>query len=131
MDSIMPSRPPTLYPPQTKLLTELGQRLREARLRRRFSSAVVAERAGVSRPTVTRVEAGDPAVTIGTWLRVLAVLGLERDLSLVAADDALGRRLQDAGLPTRRRAPKRAATKPTANPDTRDGDGLPPESRGE
>jgi transcriptional regulator with XRE-family HTH domain len=107
MISVMPSKPPILYPNQAKLLRELGQRLREARLRRRFSVSLVAERADVSRPTLNKVEAGDAAVTLGTYLRVLGVLGLEKDLSLLASDDALGRRLQDAGLQTPRRAPKR------------------------
>ena len=128
MANIMPSSPPPLYPAQARLLTELGQRLREARLRRRFSSAAVAERAGIARPTVTRVEAGDPAVTMGTYLRVMAVLGFERDLSLVAADDALGRQLQDAGLPQRRRAPKRPATKPADAANIPTGAGYSSES---
>ena len=118
LTSIMPSLPPPLYPTQTKLLTELGQRLREARLRRRFSSATVAARAGIARATLTRVEAGDPSVTMGTYLRVLAVLGLERSLAVVAADDVLGRQLQDAGLPSRQRAPKRPAAVRVNSPDT-------------
>ncbi len=121
----MPSPPPPLYPAQTRLLVELGQRLRDARLRRRFSSATVAERAGVSRQTVTRVEAGDGAVTMGTYLRVMAVLGFERDLSLLAAEDALGRRLQDAGLPSRRRAPRRPSSKPADDTEAPGGDGVP------
>ena len=118
---IMPSRPPVLYPSQAKLLKELGQRLRDARLRRRFSATVVAERAAVARPTLGKVEAGDPAVTMGTYLRVMAVLGIERDIALVAAEDTVGRQLQDAGLPQRRRAPKR----PAANPKADDGEALP------
>jgi transcriptional regulator with XRE-family HTH domain len=85
----------------------LGLRLREARLRRRFTVTQVAERASVSRPTLNKVERGDSAVTMGTYLRVLAVLGLEKDLDLLAADDTVGRRLQDAELGVPRRAPKR------------------------
>jgi len=104
---IMPSKSPILYPNQARLLRELGQRLREARLRRRFSVSLVAERAGVSRPTINKVEAGDSAVTLGTYLRVFGVLGLEKDLALLANDDVIGRRLQDAELSTPRRAPKR------------------------
>lgn len=88
--------------------------MRAARLRRRFSVLLVAERAGVSRPTVNKVEQGDPTVTMGTYLRVLAVLGLENDLAPVAADDVVGRRLQDAALETPRRAPK--TKKATASP---------------
>lgn len=121
MNNVMPSKPPVLYPSQARLLKELGQRLRDARLRRRFSAAVVAERAAVARPTLGKVEAGDPTVTMGTYLRVMAVLGLERDIALVAAEDTLGRQLQDAGLPQRHRAPKR----PAANPKTDNGEAFP------
>jgi transcriptional regulator with XRE-family HTH domain len=109
MVTVMPSRAPSLYPPQSRLLRELGFRLREARLRRRFSVSQVAERAEVSRPTLNKVEKGDPTVTMGTYLRVLAVLGFEKDLALIAAEDPVGRRLQDAGLAVPRRAPKRKA----------------------
>ena len=103
----MPAKSPVLYPSQTKLLKELGERLRDARLRRRFSVSLVAQRANISRPTINKVEQGDPAVTLGTYLRVLSVLGLEKDLAQVAADDLVGRRLQDAGLFVPRRAPKK------------------------
>lgn len=103
----MPAKAPALYPRQATLLKGLGQRLRDARLRRRFSVSLVAQRADVSRPTINKVEQGDPAVTLGTYLRVLAVLGLEKDLAQVAADDLVGRRLQDAALHVPRRAPKK------------------------
>jgi transcriptional regulator with XRE-family HTH domain len=102
----MPTKAPILYPGQSKLLRELGQRLREARLRRRFSLSLVAQRADMSRVTLGKVEQGDSSVTMGTYLRVLAVLGLEKDVALVAADDPVGRRLQDAELAVPRRAPK-------------------------
>lgn len=102
----MPSPAPILYPAQSKLLRALGERLREARLRRRFSVRVVAERASISRQTLYNVEAGDPSVSLGTYVRVLAVLGMDTHLALIAADDPVGRRLQDAQLPVRRRAPK-------------------------
>lgn len=102
----MPAKAPTLYPSQSRLLRELGARLRMARLRRRLAVTQVAARAEVSRPTLNKVEQGDPAVTLGTYLRVLAVLGLEKDLLLLAAEDPVGRRLQDAALEAPRRAPR-------------------------
>lgn len=118
----MPTKSPSLYPDQVRLLRALGARLREARLRRRFTVVQVAERAAVSRPTLNKVEQGDAAVTLGTYLRVLTVLGLERDLDLLAAADPVGRRLQDAELPVPRRAPKRSkpaqAPAPEAASDT-------------
>jgi transcriptional regulator with XRE-family HTH domain len=109
MLSVMPAKAPALYPAQSRLLRALGQRLREARLRRRFTVTQVAERAAVSRPTLNKVEQGDAAVTMGTYLRVLAVLGLENDVGLLAAEDPVGRRLQDAELGVPRRAPRRRA----------------------
>ncbi|MDO8278373.1 MAG: helix-turn-helix domain-containing protein [Burkholderiaceae bacterium] len=111
----MPSKAPLLFPNQVKQLRELGERLREARLRRRFPASLVAKRADLSRPTLTKVEQGEPAVTMGTYLRVMAVLGLDKDLGLLAASDPVGRRLQDAELTTPRRAPKTRKAK--ANPD--------------
>ena len=112
MVSLMPAKAPSLYPGQTRLLRALGARLREARLRRRFTVVQVAERAAVSRPTLNKVEQGDAAVTLGTYLRVLMVLGLESDLDLLAAADPVGRRLQDAELTVPRRAPKRRKPAP-------------------
>ena len=78
-----------------------------ARLRRRYSAATVAARAGVTRMTLYKVEKGDPGVGMGTYANVLRVMGLSGDLDLVARDDVLGRKLQDLELPVRRIAPAR------------------------
>lgn len=102
----MPSKAPHAYPSEAKLLTDFGERLRLARLRRRMTAVVVAERANISRPTLAKAERGDPSVTLGTYLRILAIYGLENDLSIMVADDVLGRRLQDLALPAPRRARK-------------------------
>ncbi len=66
----------------------------------------VAERAGISRPTLLSIEKGSPSVSIGSFLQVLMVLGLENDLLSVAKDDELGRKLQDLNLTPKKRAPK-------------------------
>jgi transcriptional regulator with XRE-family HTH domain len=92
-----------MYPPQKKLLSALGERIRLARLRRKLAVDIACERAGVSRMTLYRLEAGSPAVALGTLIRVLSVLSLENDLELIARDDRLGRLLQDQKLPARRR----------------------------
>ena len=57
---------------------------------------MVAQRAGITRKTLYRVERGDPAVALGVYARVLQALRLESDLGSIAADDVLGRKLQDA-----------------------------------
>ena len=94
----MPRKPPIIFPQEQRLLSELAERLKLARKRRRLSSAVVAQRAGISRTSLHKVETGDPGATLGTYLRVLAVLGLEGDINALAADDKVGRRLQDLAL---------------------------------
>lgn len=57
-------------------------------------------------PTLAKAERGDPSVTLGTYLHILAIYRLENDLSIVAGDDVLGRRLQDLALPAPRKARK-------------------------
>ena len=95
-----------LLPKAERILTELGENIKLARLRRKLSSEQVAERADISRPTLSSIEKGAPGVSIGSYLRVLMVLGLEKDLLLLAKDDILGRKLQDANLLIKERAPK-------------------------
>ncbi|WP_420224102.1 helix-turn-helix domain-containing protein [Pigmentiphaga litoralis] len=109
----MPRKPPVVFPQEQRLLSSLGERLRLARKRRKLSNAVVAQRAGISRTTLYKVEAGDAGATLGSYVRVLAVLGLENDLNHVGADDRVGRKLQDLALEPapNRRAPARTTTK--------------------
>lgn len=106
-----------LLPGTGLLLQHLGERLRLARLRRRLQSRQVAERAGMTLVTLRKIERGSPGVTIGAYLAVLQVLQLEEGLDLLAAEDSLGRRLQDiegeTGMRPRRRrrsAPAEAAS---------------------
>ena len=94
--------------PRTKrILLEMCENIKLARLRRRLSSEQVAERANISRPTLSAIEKGTPTVSVGAYLLVLQVLGLEKDFSLVAKDDDLGRKLQDAEISVAKRSPKR------------------------
>ena len=97
----------TLLPQQQKRLRQMGEQIRLARLRRRLTTELVAERAGISRQSVTAVEKGAPSVSLGIYANVLLALGLQSDLLLIAKDDVLGRTLQDQELKVRRRAPKK------------------------
>ena len=96
-----------LLPSQQRTLTTLGENIKYARLRRDLSSEQVAERAGISRNTLIKIEKGYEVLAIGYYFRVLVVLGLDKDLILIAKDDELGRRLQDAKLTVKERASKK------------------------
>ena len=93
-------------PKAKKTLSTLGDNLKLARLRRKYSTQQVAERANISRPTLLSIEKGNPNVSIGAYIKVLFVLGLEKDILQLAKDDTLGRKLQDAKLLVKERAPK-------------------------
>jgi transcriptional regulator with XRE-family HTH domain len=105
----MPKPATTLYPSSVRTLLRLGQRIKDARLRRHFSAETVAARAGITRQTLAKIESGASSVTMGNYFQILVVLGLDKDMNSVARDDVLGRRLQDAELPQRQRAPRRTS----------------------
>lgn len=107
----MPRSIPPILPRLSRLLAGAGENIKKARLRRKYAAESVAQRAGISRKTLYRVEQGDPAVALGIYARVLQVLRLEDSLGAIGKDDELGRKLQDAELEPRSRAPKRATAK--------------------
>ena len=72
------------FPQASRQVQALGERLRHARLRRNLTTVIFAERMGVSRDTLHRLEKGDPGISLGTYLRALRVLGLDLDLDLIA-----------------------------------------------
>ena len=96
-----------LLPSHQRLLETLGEQIKLARLRRDLSSSQIAERAGIARGTLIKVERGDEGAAIGIYLRVLIALGLGQDILLLAKDDELGRKLQDAKLVVKERASKK------------------------
>lgn len=87
----------------------MGENLRMARLRRKITAGQVAQRANISRSTLWMIEKGSPAVAIGAYCQVLFVLGLDNDLLKVAADDILGKKLQDLNMQVKARAPKKGS----------------------
>jgi transcriptional regulator with XRE-family HTH domain len=96
-----------LLPQVGRSLERLGENLFLARKRRGLTTTQVAERAGITRPTLRAIEQGDPSVSLGAYASVLFCLGLDGDLAKLGSDDVLGRKLQDIGLtaPKRRRGP--------------------------
>lgn len=102
----MRTRKVILLPKMEKTLAQVGENIKLARLRRRLSAEQVAERANISRPTLWTIEKGGGSVAMAAYAQVLFVLGLEKDLLKLAGDDPLGRKLQDAELIVKERAPK-------------------------
>lgn len=104
----MGKRAAVIMPQTRKILEQMGEQIRLARLRRKLSLELVAERAGISRATLISIEKGAPTVSIGSYAAVLHALNnMDSDLLLIAKDDEFGRKLQDLALHTRRRAPKK------------------------
>ncbi len=95
-----------LLPNHQRILDQLGEDIKLARLRRKLNTEQVAERAGISRSTLWQIEKGMPSVAIGSYLQVLFIFGLEKNFLNIANDDILGRKLQDAEILVRKRAPK-------------------------
>ena len=94
----MNSRKAILLPKYQKIFDGIGENIKLARKRRKLTAEQVAERAGIHRATLHRVEKGDPSVAIGIYFNVLKVLNLEKDFANLANDDKLGRKLQDLDL---------------------------------
>ena len=111
ISNIMKREKYAMLPRLTKILEELGENIKLARLRRKLSTMQVSERAGISRSTLWQIEKGLPNVSMGYYAQVLFVLGLEKNLPTMVADDVLGRKLQDAEILVKKRAPKRKISK--------------------
>lgn len=89
--------------PVVRALRKLGRDIKDARRRRRIAMAIVAERASVSKPTLIRVERGDPSVSIGSYATVLFVMGMADRLADLAdaRNDPVGLQLEEENLPKR------------------------------
>ena len=96
--SLMKSKKQVLFPKHQKILEQVGENVKLARKRRKLTAVQVAERAGINRTTLYQVEKGNPGVSIGAWFNVMRALGLQDDFLKLAADDELGRKLQDLKL---------------------------------
>jgi transcriptional regulator with XRE-family HTH domain len=100
------SKKTILLPKQQRLLQVLGENLKLARLRRKLSMEMVAERANISRTTLWKIEKGEADTSLAILLRVLSAYGIGKDILKLANDDTLGRKLQDLDILVKKRAPK-------------------------
>ncbi|MEC4049108.1 helix-turn-helix transcriptional regulator [Flavobacterium sp. SUN046] len=94
----MATRKQLIFPKYDKVLGQLGENIKLARKRRKLTMIQVAERADISRSTLHLIELGNPSVAMGAYFNVLRVLGLQDDFLKLAADDTLGRKLEDIRL---------------------------------
>lgn len=90
----MKSKRPILLPKHERMLKQVGEEFKLARLRRKLSAEQISERAGIGTSTFWRIEKGDPGVAMGNYLQVLMALGLDKDMLKLASDDDLGRKIQ-------------------------------------
>jgi transcriptional regulator with XRE-family HTH domain len=103
----MPRKTQLPLPSVQRALAGLGENLMLARKRRGLAAVLVAERAGMSRPTLRALERGDPGCTLGALANLLNTLGLEHELEAIARQDPLGRTLQDAEMVAPRKRTRR------------------------
>ena len=94
----MATRKQVIFPKYNKVLEQMGENIKIARKRRKLTMIQIAERADISRSTVHLIESGNSSVAMGAYFNVLRVLGLQDDFLKLAADDELGRKLQDLQL---------------------------------
>lgn len=87
-----------IYPKAAQALKTMGENLRLARKRRKITAKMMAERANLSLMTLRALERGAPQVSMANYMAVVACLGFQADIAAVAANDVLGRDLQDASL---------------------------------
>ena len=109
MDDVSKTRLDLMLPiPVRRALRKLGQDLSDARRRRRIATAMMAERASISRTTLNKIEKGDPGVALGNYANVMFVLGMADGLGDLAdvKMDTVGLALEEERLPIRIRRPR-------------------------
>lgn len=94
----MNTKKQVIFPKYNLLLEKMGENIKLARKWRKLTTVQVAERANISRSTLYLIESGNPSVAMDGYFNVLRLLGLQDDFLKLAADDTLGRKLQDIEL---------------------------------
>jgi transcriptional regulator with XRE-family HTH domain len=95
--------------PVRKALKKVGKDIGDARKRRRITMELMAERAGISRVTLSKIEKGEPTVSMGAYATILFTLGMVDHFQnfVDASTDIVGRELEEENLPKRVRPPQR------------------------
>jgi len=91
----MATKKQIIFPKHQKILEQVGENIKLARKRRKFTTIQVSERAGIDRSTLYQIEKGNGSVSMAAYFNTLRVLGLQDDFLKIAADDIFGRKLQD------------------------------------
>lgn len=91
---------------ERQLLLQLGERLKRLRKAQSIGTAEMAARLGITRNTLRSVESGDPSPSIGTYLRVMSVLGISAELALLAGDTFQPAPAGSAAARSKRAAPQ-------------------------
>ena len=94
----MNSKKQLLFPKHKLVLEQVGENIKLARKRRKLTTIQVSERANIDRTTLYHIEKGKGSVSMAAYFNTLRVLGLQDDFLKLAADDRLGRKLQDLSL---------------------------------
>jgi DNA-binding XRE family transcriptional regulator len=94
--------------PISRALRKVGQDISEARRRRRIPTELMAERSGISRRTLAKIEKGDPTTSMGNYASVLFVLGMTSRISdlVDSSHDLVGRQIDEENLPKKIRPRK-------------------------
>lgn len=100
-----------LMPSTEQILKKMGTQIKRARLRRNIRAELLAERAGISKATLSAIEKGVSTVSIGAYAVVLFSLGMDKDFELIALDEEQKRRYREFNLKLRERARKREVKK--------------------
>lgn len=87
-----------LAPSVARQLFAMGQRIREARIRRKLSVMNFSKQVGIARDTLSRLEKGDPSIALGSYIKTLELLSLEADIDLIALDEAFTQKMLDQEL---------------------------------
>lgn len=101
-------RKTVVLPPSTQqVLGKMGANIKKARLRRNIKAEILAEKAQISKSTLSAIEKGVSTVSIGAYAAVLCSLGMDKDFELIALDEEGKKQYWEQNFQLRKRASKK------------------------